>query len=204
MAFLGHFTLYTYITVLLLRSAAPVGLVGSILLIFGAAGLVGVSVAGRQIDRRPRRSALVILVVVGLGIVAAGLATPVLGLLIVAGVVWNGAFGGVPSMYQTAAVRTGYTSPELAGAWVNMTSNVGIAAGAAVGGRALEAFGVPGVVALASGLVAASAVIVLLARQAFPDRADGDSSSGQDTPPRAAGIRRVLATRPGGAGDYRH
>jgi len=57
----------------------------------------------------------------------------VLALVIVAGAAWNGAFGAVPSVYQTAAVRTQSTSPELAGAWINASSNAGIAVGAALG-----------------------------------------------------------------------
>jgi predicted MFS family arabinose efflux permease len=168
LALLGHFTLYTYVSVLLLRSGASAGAVGPILLVFGVFGLMGVWSAGARFDRHLRRSALAILAILGVGIASAGLAFPVLALVIVAGAVWNGAFGAVPSLFQTAAVRTQAMSPELAGAWINASSNVGIAAGAGLGGVVLASSGIRDVTWLAAALVITAISIVLLARRAFP------------------------------------
>jgi predicted MFS family arabinose efflux permease len=168
LALLGHYTLYTYVSALLLRSGASSDTVGPILLVFGVFGLIGVWSAGPRLDRHLRRSALVILAILGVGIASASAAFPVLALVIVAGAVWNGAFGAVPSLYQTAAVRTRATSPELAGAWINASSNVGIAAGAALGGVVLESTGIREVAWLAAALVITAIVMVLLARRAFP------------------------------------
>jgi predicted MFS family arabinose efflux permease len=167
LVFLGQYTLYTYVSVLLLRSGASLNTVGPILLVFGAFGLIGVWSASRRLDRHLRSSALVILAIVAAGIAAAGATFPVLALVIVAGAVWNGAFGAVPSVYQTAAVRTQTTSPELAGAWVNASSNTGIAAGAALGGVVLGSTGIRDVAWLAAALVILAIVVVLLARRAF-------------------------------------
>jgi predicted MFS family arabinose efflux permease len=167
LVFLGQYTLYTYVSVLLLRSGASLNTVGPILLVFGVFGLIGVWSASRRLDRHLRSSALVILAIVAAGIAAAGAAFPVLALVIVAGAVWNGAFGAVPSVYQTAAVRTQTTSPELAGAWVNASSNTGIAAGAALGGVVLGSTGIRDVAWLAAALVILAIVVVLLARRAF-------------------------------------
>jgi predicted MFS family arabinose efflux permease len=170
LAFLGQYTLYTYVSVLLLRSGASASTVGPILLVFGAFGLIGVWSAGRRLDRHLRGSALVILAILAAGIAAAGAALPVLALVIVAGAVWNGAFGAVPSVYQTAAVRTQATSPELAGAWINASSNTGIAAGAALGGVVLGRAGIREVAWLAAALVIGAIVLVLLARRAYLSR----------------------------------
>jgi len=167
LALLGHYTLYTYVSVLLLRSGASSNMVGPILLVFGIFGLIGVRSSGPRLDRHLRGSALVILAVLGAGMAAAGAAFPVLALVIVAGAVWNGAFGAVPSLYQTAAVRAQATSPELAGAWVNASSNAGIAAGAAVGGAVLASTGIREVAWLAAALVILAIVMVLAARGAF-------------------------------------
>jgi predicted MFS family arabinose efflux permease len=155
------------VSVLLLRSGASPGLVGPILLVFGVFGLTGIWLAGPRLDRRLRGTALVILVILGAGIAAAG-ASPTLALVIVAGAVWNGAFGAVPSVYQTAAVRPQSTSPELAGAWINASSNTGIAAGAALGGAVLASTGIREVAWLAAVLVILAIVLVLLGRRAFP------------------------------------
>src|ERR1700678_906434 len=167
LTFLGQYTLYTYVSVLLLRSGASPLAVGPALLVFGFFGLIGIWSVTPRLDRHLRSSALLILAVLAAGIAAAGAAFPVLALVIVAGAVWNGAFGAVPSIYQTAAVRTHTTSPELAGAWINASSNAGIAAGAALGGVVLGSTGIRAVSWLAAALVILGIGTVLLARRAF-------------------------------------
>jgi predicted MFS family arabinose efflux permease len=167
LVFLGQYTLYTYVSVLLLRSGAASSTVGPILLVFGFFGLIGVWSVGKRLDRHLRGSALAVLTILAVGIVAAGAAFPMLALVIVAGAVWNGAFGAVSSVYQTAAVRTEATSPELAGAWVNASANTGIAAGAALGGAFLSSAGIREVTWLAAALVILAIALVLRARNAF-------------------------------------
>ena len=165
--FVGQYTLYTYVSVLLLRSGASSVAVGPILLVLGVFGLIGVWAAGPRLDRHLRGSAVVVLAVLAAGIAAAGAAFPVLALVIVAGAVWNGAFAAVPSISQTAAVRTRATSPELAGAWINASSNAGIAVGAALGGVVLVRAGIRDVAWLASAFVIVAIVTMLLGRRAF-------------------------------------
>jgi predicted MFS family arabinose efflux permease len=167
LVFVGQYTLYTYVSVLLLRSGASSLTVGPILLVFGVFGLIGVWSAGPRLDRHLRGTALTVLAILAAGIAAAGAAFPALALVIVAGAVWNGAFGAVPSVYQTAAVRTQSTSPELAGAWINASSNAGIAVGAALGGVVLGSSGIRSATWLAAALVILGIVMVLLARRAF-------------------------------------
>ena len=167
LVFLGQYTLYTYVSVLLLRSGAASRAVGPVLLVFGVFGLIGVWCVSRRLDRQLGSSALVILAILAAGIAAAGAAFPALALVIVAGAVWNGAFGAVPSVSQTAAVRTQVTSPEVAGAWINASSNAGIAAGAALGGVVLASTGIRDVAWLAAALVILALVTLLLARRAF-------------------------------------
>jgi predicted MFS family arabinose efflux permease len=165
LVFLGQYTLYTYVSVLLLRSGASSDTVSPILLVFGVFGLIGVWATSGRLDRHLRGSALVILAIVAAGIAAAGAAFPVLALVIVAGAVWNGAFGAVPSVFQTAAVRTQSTSPELAGAWVNASANAGVAGGAALGGVVLAGAGVRDVAWLAAALVILGLLMVLIGRR---------------------------------------
>jgi predicted MFS family arabinose efflux permease len=167
LVFVGQYTLYTYVSVLLLRSGASSVAVGPILLVLGVFGLIGVWSVGPRLDRHLRGSALAALAILAAGIAAAGAAFPVLALVIVAGAVWNGAFAAVPSISQTAAVRTRATSPELAGAWINASSNAGIAVGAALGGVVLVSAGIRDVAWLAAAFVIVAIVTVLLARRAF-------------------------------------
>jgi predicted MFS family arabinose efflux permease len=166
----GHFTLYTYITLLLLGAGAAPAAVGPILLGFGALGLLGVWITGPRLDRHFRRTALTVLAVVIAAVLAAGGSFPVLAAVLAAGALWTGAFGPVASIYQTAAVRTEAVTADLGGAWVNATANFGIGAGAAIGGAVLEVGGIRAVAWTAAAIVVLAAVVVMIARGTFPSR----------------------------------
>ena len=119
---LGQFTLYTFVSLLFLDAGARPAFIGPLLL------LCGVSRTGRT---RIRRAALWITVRAAprssswrsssRRSSASAPACPHCCRWSLAAAVWNGAFGGVPSIYQACAVRTHAVSPELAGAWVNAT-----------------------------------------------------------------------------------
>jgi predicted MFS family arabinose efflux permease len=168
--YLGQFTVYTYISVLLLGAGASPALVGPILLICGACGLIGLWLTGRGLDHAPRRSTAATLAVVVLAVAAFGLGYPALIAMVVAAAVWNGAFGGVPLIYQACAVRTHAVSPEMAGAWVNSTANIGIAGGSALGAAVLPTLGPSWLPWVAVTLIAMSLVLSMVARRAFPPR----------------------------------
>jgi predicted MFS family arabinose efflux permease len=168
LVYLGHYALYTYVSVVLLRSGATQGAVGPILIVFGAVALVGIRLAGPHMDARPRAAALVILLTLALGLAACGVGVPALVPVVLAGALWNGAFGPVAAVFQSAAVRTNAVTPDLAGAWVVATSNLGIAAGAAIGGLLLHRAGIPGVAGFGAAAVLGAAAVVLGARSAFP------------------------------------
>jgi predicted MFS family arabinose efflux permease len=168
LAYLGQFTVYMFVSVLLLASGVGPEFVGPILLGCGAFGLFGLWYAGRNLDRSPRRTAVVMLAVVICALVVLGSVWPALVAVVVATAVWNGAFGGVPSMYQACAVRTHAVSPELAGAWINATANVGIAGGAAIGAGLLQTAGLWSLPWAGTSLVVLSTIVILLSRKAFP------------------------------------
>ena len=171
MAFLGQFTVYTFVSVLLLSSGVSPTFVGPILLACGAGGLLAVWWAGRNLDRNPRRAAVALLAIVIVAVIALGTSWPTLVTVVVATVIWNGAFGGLPSIYQTCAVRTHAVAPELAGAWVNATANAGIAGGSAIGASLLPAAGLSSLPWVGASLIGIGLVVVLLSRKAFPARA---------------------------------
>ena len=168
MAFLGQFTMYTFVSELLLASGVSAAFVGPILLGCGACGLLGLWYVGRNLDRNPRRTAVAVLAEVVGAIVVLGSAWPAVVTVIVAMAVWNGAFGGVPSIYLACAVHTHAVSPELAGAWVNATVKLGIAGGAAIDAGLLQSAGLWSLPWVGAALVALSLAVILLARRAFP------------------------------------
>lgn len=164
----GQYTVYTYISVILLAAGLSEAAVGPALLVFGALGLVGLWGAARYLDRTPRALTLVAMATIAVALVGVALALPAtVGVLVAAGL-WLAAFGAIPATFQAAALRTQGATADVAGAFVNATSNLGIGLGAAVGAAIVAGPG-PGPLALAgAGIVGASCVAVLVARRAFP------------------------------------
>jgi len=167
----GQYTVYTYISVLLLAAGLSEAAVGPALLVFGALGLIGLWGAARYLDRSPRALTIAAMAAIALALVAVAVALPgTAGVLVAAGV-WLAAFGAIPATFQAAALRTQGATPDVAGAFVNATSNFGIGLGAAVGAVVVAGPG-PGVLALTgAAIVAVALVAVLVARQAFPRHA---------------------------------
>ena len=168
--YLGQFTLYTFVSLLFLAAGARPAFIGPLLLLCGVCGLVGLAYAASTLDGNPRRTTVVTLTIVIAAVLALGIGMPMLVPVVLAAAVWNGAFGGVPSIYQACAVRSHAVSPELAGAWVNASANFGIAGGAAIGAGLLPLIGVGGLPWVGAALIGAGLAIGLGARRAFPTR----------------------------------
>ncbi|KXK59319.1 sugar transporter [Micromonospora rosaria] len=158
----GMFTGFTYVAEFLTQVAGfAAGTVGGLLFVFGAAGLVGVAVVGQLLDRFPRGT---------LVCTVAGQAVALLGLwrfaterpVVVVLLALLGATA-VPVFLATQA-RILHVTPgrtELGFAANSATFNVGIAAGALLGGVALPAGGPRGAL-LAGGLLTVLAAAVSL------------------------------------------
>lgn len=168
LGFLGQFTLYTYVAVVLIRAGAHQAWVAGFLFLFGIFGVAAIFLAGRFLDLRPRMATTVVLAVMALCMLAIGVGPGELLVVVVFGTVWNAFYGPLPAVYQSAAVRAQAFVPELTGAWLNATSNVGIAVGALLGGYLVEEWGTGPLALVAAAFVAASLVVVWLAPRAFP------------------------------------
>ena len=59
--YLGQFTVYTFVSLLLLATGLPEAAIGPVLLGIGAVGLLGTWFAGATLDRRPRMTVIVLL-----------------------------------------------------------------------------------------------------------------------------------------------
>jgi predicted MFS family arabinose efflux permease len=137
---LGHFTAFTYITVIIADYVHLTGpATSSLLLVYGAAGLFGLVLIGRQVDRHPKGTAL---------IVTGGLAACMLVLLVVgssssaiagaAVVLWAVPAGGMAVVLQAAVLRTAAAQQDLASAVYIVAFQLGIALGAGIGGICLD------------------------------------------------------------------
>ena len=165
---LGHFTVWTYVSPLLLDAGVPRSAVGLVLLGYGGAGGLGLLVAGAVVDRHPRTATALAVSGTGLALGAvalAGVAGPGGGpgattATVVAVVVWGAAFGTLPTLLQTAALRASPDSQDAAPAVINATFNVGIAGGALLGAQLLLV-SPPPLLALVGAALAAAALLLL-------------------------------------------
>ncbi|QHC60231.1 MFS transporter [Rathayibacter sp. VKM Ac-2760] len=158
---IGQNTLSTYITPWLENASFSSDSVPLLLFAFGGAGAVGLVLAGFATDRFPRSGFVVAAIAVVIALVALGLAAGSQAgvAIVVAAIVWNIAFGGIPAMLQTRMLRTSsFQLRSLAAALQTTAFNIGIGGGAIVGGLTIDLAGLEllpwvAIVMIAVGLV---------------------------------------------------
>ncbi|QKV92571.1 MFS transporter [Streptomyces sp. NA02950] len=173
----GQFCAYTYLRPVLEDvSGVRPGLISTLLLVYGVAGIAGNFLAGATAHRDPRRT----LVAIFVPLAAAELLVPVTSgspagaaaLL----VLWGLAYGGVSVTSQTWVLHAAPDAREAASALFVGVFNVAIALGALLGGRVADGAGPTGVMWCGGAL----AVLALLNVAVF-----GGRGTGARTRPRA-------------------
>lgn len=157
----GHFAAYTFISPVLQDiSGIAQRHVGSLLLLYGAAGILGNIAAGLYAGRHPYRAVLAIPCVLLLVVAA----FPWLGVTPTSGVallmLWGAVFGSVSVSIQTWILRTA-PNTEAATALMAFTFNLSIGLGAMVGGRIVDGTSLPVAMWAASGLFLLGTLLVL-------------------------------------------
>lgn len=163
---LGHNIAYTYIAPLTAASGVAAHL-DIALLVFGVLAVGGVLTAGVLVDRRLRSMVVIAAALLGAAMLALGLwsTNPVVVFAAIA--VWGFAYGGAPTLFQSAPARIAGPAADVAQSMIVATWNGSIAIGAFVGGIALDAAGVSLLPWLTIALLALAAVIALSSRAAF-------------------------------------
>jgi DHA1 family L-arabinose/isopropyl-beta-D-thiogalactopyranoside export protein-like MFS transporter/DHA1 family inner membrane transport protein len=158
----GFLTFNTYITPFLLDiSGFSSEVLGPMLLASGAGGLAGTVIVGRVLDRYPWGATVLPLglITVGLlGLYALG-QVQVVTIALIAGI--GLAFSGLAVAVQSRTLQIAPGSTDIASAGTSSAFNVGIAAGAFVGGALIDTTTVRAV-ALVGGLLTAAATLVML------------------------------------------
>jgi len=165
----GHYMPYTYLTPAILAAGVGPGRVTVVLFGYGAAGVVVLTLAGVVVDRHSVRGLQTAVALTAASVFAVGLAHASTAATVSAVVVWGAAFGALPTLLVTAALRAAPDSPDAAPAVVNTTFNIGIAVGALVGARELL-HGGPSVLAFTGAAVLTVAFAALLTRRATTER----------------------------------
>lgn len=164
----GHQVMYTYVAPF--AAHAGFGRTGLVLLVFGAATVVGIWITGVLVDRRPRAALLGALGLCAVVMLTLGLAAGAPGVLPVSVALWGLAFGGAPTLIQTALVDV--SGPERADVATSLQTtvyNAGIAVGSLTGGVVLSGPGAGALPWTALPLVAVALTVVALgSRNAFP------------------------------------
>ncbi|MFD0690120.1 MFS transporter [Actinomadura fibrosa] len=165
---LGHQAMYTYMAPF--TEDSGFGRTGLVLFVFGLSTVAGIWLTGVLIDRFLRATLAASLALLAASMVALGCAGDVPGVLLAAVAVWGAAFGGAPTLIQTALVdASGPVHADVATSMQTTVYNMAIAAGSLIGGVLLEGSG-SGVLPWTTLplVTAALAVVVLARRHAFP------------------------------------
>jgi predicted MFS family arabinose efflux permease len=181
----GHQAMYTYIAPFTRRSGF--GHTSLVLLVFGTATAAGIVITGILADRHLRPVLLAALALVAAAMVALGWDGRSHAVLLLGVALWGAAFGGAPTLLQTALIDA--SSPANADVATSMQTtvyNIGIAAGSLAGSLILQSAGAGALPWAASLLAATGLAAVATARyHAFP------------AGPRRAASRSVIGRRTG-------
>lgn len=160
---LAHNTLFTYVT----SFFANAGLSDSIdlvLFVFGISALVGVGCAGIMVDRWLRKSMLISITLFALSIFS----------LIFVGshwstysaiAAWGFAFGGAPTLLQTALAKTAGNAIDVAQSMMVTIWNIAISGGGLLGGILLAQIGIVSLPYAVVGLLVVAFIVTFCSRQ---------------------------------------
>lgn len=160
----GHNIYYTYIVPFFTEvNGFPVESVSTLLLVYGAAGAVGLLLVGMYGGRFPRAGLTLSVLFVAISVATMALLPSMSIIVIIALVVWGAAFGGAPALLQTRVLMV--ASPQLrdvSAALVTTSFNIGIGGGALIGSLLLDGWGLEVLpfANLAVGIVVLSLVLV--------------------------------------------
>lgn len=167
---LAHNIFYTYIAPFL-ASVNMAERTDLILLVFGAASLLGIWVIGVFVDRYLRLLTLITTVLFALSAFVLGVMNDMPAAVYMAVAVWGLSFGGAATLFQTAIARNAGDAADVAQSMLVTAWNLAIAGGGIVGGILLDSLGStafsPAVVLL---LLSALAVIWAARLHGFPTK----------------------------------
>ncbi|MDJ0362493.1 MFS transporter [Rhodococcus sp. H29-C3] len=163
MVAIAHYVSYTYFALLV----EPVGITGSryavLLAAYGVAGLVGVRLVGRYIDRFNRGTGVVLFVVFAVSL--AGLGPALMGGAAVVAVVlvllWAASFSAAPAVLQDTVLRIAPDHGDTASAVYVVGFSLGIAIGSAAGAAALGPLSAAELPVLSAALAVAALALVI-------------------------------------------
>ncbi|KRA25722.1 hypothetical protein ASD65_15800 [Microbacterium sp. Root61] len=163
---LAHNVAYTYIAPLT-RASGVSDHLDIALLVFGVLAVAGVLTAGVLADRHLRGMVVLAAILLGVAMLALGLWGENAVAVFLAIALWGFAYGGAPTLFQSAPARIAGSSADVAQSMVVATWNGSIALGAFIGGLAIDGTGVWILPWLTIALLALSTLLAVSSRAAF-------------------------------------
>ncbi|UOE42517.1 MFS transporter [Agromyces larvae] len=163
---LGQYAVFTYIAPLLtdLIGVGPAA-VGPLLFVYGAAGAVGLVIAGSPLARRATAAILVSMTVIAVALAMIAL-VPGEAAGIAALAVWGLAFGALPALLQVRLLRAAPPSHRDAASALYTTGfNTGIGGGALVGALVFDGVGVGALPWVYVVLLVAAAIVLVIGQR---------------------------------------
>ena len=166
---LAHFALFTYIAPFIREAGLPDYAISLSLTVLGAAGLIGIWIAGITVDSRPRRSLIITTAAIAVAMLLLPLGGGIFPVAMVLMTVWGAGLGAIGIFNQAAILRAGGEYRDAANGLTVLTIQLGITVGALYGSAALVLAG-PLMVPVAAALPVAVALVITLAgkRHAYP------------------------------------
>lgn len=160
----GNYAFYTFIAPYLIdRLGVAPEFLSAVLFAYGAAGALGLVLAGTVFGRRSSAGLVIGLAATAVGVGVAAVATPVLWVSLGGIVLWGLAFGLVPPLLQTRLLRTASARiRDTASAFYTTAFNVGIGGGALIGALLLDWRGLSALPVATIFLVLVGLVVVLV------------------------------------------
>jgi len=161
----GHFAAYTYVRPALEEiSGASASVIGTLLLVYGVAGVLGNFAAGAGASRSPRG----VLLAISLVLAATVCLMPLIGGSVITATVllavWGVSYGGVSVSTQTWLLAAAPDAREAASALFVGVFNGSIALGAFVGGLAADGAGIEAVMYLGAVLAVGALAVTAVGR----------------------------------------
>lgn len=141
-SYAAMFSTYTYLTDTLERvSEVPPDMISLYLFLFGGVGFIGNIFGGRLAESGATKATIRLSLLLAVGMVMTTLSGTNTGLLCISLTVWGIAFTALFPVGQVRVLMAAQQSKALAGTLNVSAANAGIAIGAAIGGGAIEMFG---------------------------------------------------------------
>ncbi len=170
-AVVGQFAAYSYIAPLAREHGGFVRIgYGVLLLGYGAAGLGGILVSARVIDRRPRLAFTLPTATIAVALTVLGLIGHHAAPTAVAIIAWGGAFTTLPVVLQGAVLRVAPAVSDVASAVYVVAFQIGIGGGAFLGGVLVDGGHLDSTTWVAAGGALVALLIGLGGRGLFPSR----------------------------------